>query len=125
MSLAPDTQAIITKYLKDVSKRRQILSVDMDVRSQDPFPAIEKVIAAIVKKSSATGTPTSVARNQRSEDQQLPRTITFPYSRHSSYPELCDFVSAWKPKDIWPCTVDENEWLKEGESAGVPSVSGN
>jgi len=35
---------------------------------------------------------------------------TFPYSRHSSYTELCHLVEAFKPKDIWPCTVDKYNW---------------
>jgi len=44
----------------------------------------------------------------------LPRVITFPYSRHSSYPELCHLVDVFKPKDVWPCTVDVTEWLDQG-----------
>lgn len=46
----------------------------------------------------------------------LPKTITFPYSRHASYPELCHLVSAFKPKDVWPCTVSPAEWIKDGLS---------
>jgi DNA cross-link repair 1C protein len=34
----------------------------------------------------------------------------FPYSRHSSYAELCELVAAFKPRDIFPCTVDPNTW---------------
>ncbi|KAI9705946.1 MAG: Protein artemis [Candelina mexicana] len=41
---------------------------------------------------------------------ELPRTITFPYSRHSSYEELCLLVKAFKPKDLYPCTTDEERW---------------
>ncbi|KAI9367456.1 hypothetical protein BJX61DRAFT_304200 [Aspergillus egyptiacus] len=40
----------------------------------------------------------------------LPRTIHFPYSRHSSYSELCELVAAFKPRDIYPCTVDPSDW---------------
>ncbi|GIK02338.1 hypothetical protein Aspvir_006387 [Aspergillus viridinutans] len=40
----------------------------------------------------------------------LPNTIYFPYSRHSSYEELCELVSAFKPRDVYPCTVDALEW---------------
>ncbi|PYH96354.1 DNA repair protein [Aspergillus ellipticus CBS 707.79] len=43
----------------------------------------------------------------------LPRVIHFPYSRHSSYMELCDLVAAFKPKDIYPCTVDPVTWDEE------------
>ncbi|KKK15003.1 hypothetical protein AOCH_003849 [Aspergillus ochraceoroseus] len=40
----------------------------------------------------------------------LPRTIHFPYSRHSSYAESCNLIAAFKPKDIHPCTVDPLSW---------------
>jgi hypothetical protein len=40
----------------------------------------------------------------------LPKTITFPYSRHSSYSELCSLVQAFRPRDVFPCTVDELNW---------------
>ncbi|PYH44804.1 putative DNA repair protein [Aspergillus saccharolyticus JOP 1030-1] len=43
----------------------------------------------------------------------LPRVIRFPYSRHSSYTELCDLVAAFRPKDIHPCTVDPGTWTEE------------
>ncbi|KAI9751033.1 MAG: hypothetical protein M4579_006208 [Chaenotheca gracillima] len=40
----------------------------------------------------------------------LPQTIVFPYSRHSSYAELCHLVGSFKPKTVYPCTVDEEGW---------------
>jgi DNA cross-link repair 1C protein len=43
----------------------------------------------------------------------LPATITFPYSRHSSYSELCSLVSAFRPRDVYPCTVDNTAWSPE------------
>ncbi|KAK4149680.1 beta-lactamase-like protein [Chaetomidium leptoderma] len=49
-----------------------------------------------------------------SDRQTLPNVVTFPYSRHSSYPELCDLVRVFKPRDVWPCTVDLPGWLREG-----------
>jgi hypothetical protein len=45
------------------------------------------------------------------EDKTPPnRVIKFPYSRHSSYSELCTLVDAFKPKDVYPCTVDPDNW---------------
>ena len=35
---------------------------------------------------------------------------TFPYSRHSSYEELCHFVSVFEPKDVYPCVVEAVTW---------------
>jgi DNA cross-link repair 1C protein len=37
----------------------------------------------------------------------------FPYSRHSSYSELCELVAAFRPKDIYPCTVDPSTWNED------------
>ncbi|KAK4127252.1 hypothetical protein N657DRAFT_653533 [Parathielavia appendiculata] len=48
------------------------------------------------------------------DEHALPIVVTFPYSRHSSYRELCDLVRVFKPRDVWPCTVDITRWLNEG-----------
>ena len=42
--------------------------------------------------------------------KSLPKVITFPYARHSSYSELCHLVRIFNPKDIYPCTVNEENW---------------
>ena len=38
---------------------------------------------------------------------------TFPYSRHSSYQELCHFISIFRPNDVYPCVVDESSWTRD------------
>lgn len=55
-------------------------------------------------------------KNSYMESGGLPNVITFPYSRHASYFELRHLVSAFKPQDVYPCTVDEMRW-DEGEQA--------
>ncbi|KJZ76945.1 hypothetical protein HIM_03822 [Hirsutella minnesotensis 3608] len=47
---------------------------------------------------------------------QLPKVIHFPYSRHSSYPELCELVNIFQPRDVWPCTVNPKQWMIDGIS---------
>ncbi|KAK3401585.1 hypothetical protein B0T20DRAFT_118021 [Sordaria brevicollis] len=54
-----------------------------------------------------------LAANSRARGD-LPGLITFPYSRHSSYAELCHLVDAFKPKDVWPNTVHPREWFEQG-----------
>ncbi|KAK3292678.1 beta-lactamase-like protein [Chaetomium fimeti] len=53
-------------------------------------------------------------RPLRNNAEVLPNVVTFPYSRHASYPELCHLVETFKPRDVWPCTVDVRRWLREG-----------
>lgn len=48
--------------------------------------------------------------------EELPKMIRFPYSRHASYPELCHLVSALRPRDVWPCTENLTEWIKNDVS---------
>lgn len=51
----------------------------------------------------------------------LPNKIKFPYSRHSSYRELCHLLQVLRPKDVWPCTVDPVRWVREGVISGFPA----
>ncbi|KAK4232522.1 beta-lactamase-like protein [Podospora fimiseda] len=69
-------------------------------------------LQAIVNQLQSRTKP-SLAESPR---EVLPTTITFPYSRHASFPELCNLVDAFKPKDVWPCTVDVRRWLHDGIS---------
>jgi hypothetical protein len=62
--------------------------------------SLQKLISIL--SSNASKSPTI--------EQPQNRTIRFPYSRHSSYSELCELVAAFKPKDMFPCTVDESSW---------------
>ncbi|KAL4777005.1 hypothetical protein BDW60DRAFT_175287 [Aspergillus nidulans var. acristatus] len=65
--------------------------------------------------------PKSIDKLDRS-GKPLPRTIRFPYSRHSSYAELCELVKAFKPRDIHPCTVDPLDW---DEDVSMESLFGH
>ncbi|KAL2802633.1 beta-lactamase-like protein [Aspergillus granulosus] len=71
----------------------------VDVLSCDPLSE-ESVIVGSAEFHDISGNP-------------LPRTIRFPYARHSSYDELCELVAAFKPRDIYPCTVYSSEWDEE------------
>ncbi|CRG90326.1 Protein artemis [Talaromyces islandicus] len=80
------------------------LSKDAEISLQDLVSGISKV------------------REQPSNVSEKADTITFSYSRHSSYAELCELVSAFKPKDIFPCTVDRETW---NESVSMESLFGH
>lgn len=42
----------------------------------------------------------------------LPTEIKLIFSRHSSYVENCDFISKFKPLQVFPCTDSANLWKK-------------
>ncbi|KAJ4312934.1 hypothetical protein N0V94_007195 [Neodidymelliopsis sp. IMI 364377] len=67
--------------------------------------SLQRLVAALSSNASRQ-------RNSNIEPPQK-RTIRFPYSRHSSYSELCELVAAFKPRDVFPCTVDEATWTPQ------------
>ncbi|QPC78671.1 hypothetical protein HYE68_009423 [Fusarium pseudograminearum] len=94
-----------------VSTGRNIpLDWDVDTLSTN---SAKEVIAILVQKLRKN------SKNQKSvHEEALPKTIYFPYSRHSSLPELRHFVDAFRPKDIWPCTINTAEWLRNRTTIG-------
>jgi hypothetical protein len=62
------------------------------------------------------------ATNSEKSPEKQNETIRFPYSRHSSYSELCMLVQAFQPKDVFPCTVDEGRWHP---TLGMRTLFGN
>ena len=64
--------------------------------------SLETLVSVLASHAAGTG-----------EAQKQNETIRFPYSRHSSYSELCNLVQAFSPRDVYPCTVDEERWAPE------------
>src|ERR1700760_3226984 len=80
------------------------------------------VLVDMVPHQDSRESQTSGSSFASADAKALPRTITFPYSRHSSYSELCDLVAAFSPKDVYPCTVDEDNW---GPHVGMRHLFGH
>jgi hypothetical protein len=83
------------------------IDLDMDLQKESPENEGDLSLHALVSVLS------SHASKSEDHGERLNRTIRFPYSRHSSYNELCALVDAFKPKDVFPCTVDEERWNPE------------
>lgn len=103
-------EAIRAFLLKAVQNGRNVaLDLDISTFGEANDTVLGNAVHAIAKNSQ-------LGRYQPKDMDVLdvlPKTITFPYSRHASYPELCDLVSAFKPRDVWPCTVSPADWIKE------------
>ncbi|KAF4302553.1 hypothetical protein GTA08_BOTSDO09897 [Botryosphaeria dothidea] len=56
--------------------------------------------------------PDGTADQEQRQDPR-PRIVTFPWARHASYAELCELVSAFRLRDVHPCTVDEANWTPD------------
>ncbi|KAF5603628.1 uncharacterized protein FSUBG_7185 [Fusarium subglutinans] len=116
-----DMPDILEEALKKIVSTGRNIPLDWNINTLNAHSA-EEVIMMLVEKLRKN------TKNQKQRDEgSLPRTIYFPYSRHSSLPELRHFVKAFRPRDVWPCTVNNAEWLKNGITIGSmfgPSCSG-
>lgn len=63
-----------------------------------------------IKQKPEGSSPVEANAGESMGANTLPKTIKFPYSRHSSHEELCNLVNAFRPADVYPCTVDEASW---------------
>ena len=89
----------LTKLELELTQRKDIHQ-DLD---------LDDLIQLLIKQATEDETLTK-DRLDKQTLQHLPKDITFPYSRHSSYEELCALVEMLKPRDIYPCTVVEETW---------------
>ncbi|PNP39794.1 hypothetical protein TGAMA5MH_08313 [Trichoderma gamsii] len=87
-------------------------SLQLNIKSEDiQLTDLKNAILPIANQHPEAGSST-----RSKVGDMLPNIIRFPYSRHSSYPELCNLVDAFRPKDIWPCTFHLESWREKGIS---------
>ncbi|OQD84418.1 hypothetical protein PENANT_c013G00227 [Penicillium antarcticum] len=94
--------------------RKKALSLDTYGLSEEGEITLENLVTALSHGPSAS--------TDESSGPDLPNTIRFPYSRHSSYSESCELVAAFRPKDIHPCTVDPSSW---NENVSIRTLFGH
>ncbi|KAK2753278.1 DNA repair protein [Colletotrichum kahawae] len=121
--LSQESRSMLRELLETGVNTGRNLSLDIDISSFG-----EKNEAAILDAFRSVGQKrqppsSSFLSTGTDTEPQLPKTITFPYSRHSSYQELCDLVQMFRPKDVWPCTVNTADWIRDNIT--IHSLFGN
>lgn len=100
-----------TAFLEKLRKFGGVVALeDMGVEIEDDKIPLEDLMESIIDNTTRKRGHDGEKKDIESEYGCLPNTITFPYSRHSSYLELVDLVRLFRPKDVYPCTVDEYSW---------------
>lgn len=103
---------MIVSALTNVFTSGHNMPLKLDIAMSDGEPASLQPVVRALSRLSGLRSPRNISKPQLSDG--LPKTIYFPYSRHSSYPELCQLVAQFRPKDVWPCTVDRKQWMADG-----------
>ena len=119
-----------TKVLLDAYKsKRKTLSLDeygMKDEQDIPLDKLVRILSRGMQHKSQQSLPNRIvsSRPYHFRIQRTPsdRQQEFPYSRHSSYSELCELVSAFSPKDVFPCTTNPLTW---DESTSIRSLFGH
>ncbi|KAI1371098.1 Metallo-hydrolase/oxidoreductase [Hypoxylon crocopeplum] len=103
--------------IKDILRKALVgsrdIGLDIEMSKFTEEESIAEILKSLAKKVKAIRNPTKKLEEGDSGDV-LPNRIVFPYARHSSLPELRHLVKTFKPKDIWPCTVDPLSWEETG-----------
>ena len=101
-----EVREVLVKALK--SPERVLSLADLGIDEDADDLSLPQLAEAIL--NSVSERQTSELGKNCENGQPLPRTIRFPYSRHSSSEELCDLLKIFKPKDVWPCTENPLAW---------------
>jgi len=114
------TRQRITDIIKNLRNApgSRVLLADLGIRPLDHEISLDDFAdllrrAADQDQNPAKGLVAPASGKRTAGRQKARRTIQFPYSRHSSYDELCHLISVFKPKDIYPCTTDETRWCRK------------
>ncbi|SMQ45167.1 unnamed protein product [Zymoseptoria tritici ST99CH_3D7] len=127
----PERCQKVLKMVNDDLKARGTISLDLldiwpeadDQHVSQEEPEMEdltpeKVVMALVRRAEKPKVDPSIAEAALIKGGELPKQILFPFSRHASYGELCLLIEAFKPKDIYPCTVVPQEHWQPVHSMG-------
>ncbi|PTB71812.1 hypothetical protein M440DRAFT_1343181 [Trichoderma longibrachiatum ATCC 18648] len=102
---------VLTEAL--ASGRNLPLNINLSSSDGAPSTDLRRAILSIASNQSKAAPPRDCSEG--GNETSLPNTIRFPYSRHSSYAELCHLVDAFRPRDVWPCTFHLEAWQSRGE----------
>ncbi|KAI1141751.1 Metallo-hydrolase/oxidoreductase [Hypoxylon sp. FL0543] len=101
----------VRQILRKALNASRDIGLDIELSDFTEEESVVEILKSLAKKVNAMRNP--VKKPEESNQLgQLPNRIRFPYARHSSLPELRHLVETFKPKDIWPCTVDPACWLE-------------
>lgn len=120
-----DRKRAINLVMEAIQSRNRKLSLPhadaLDAEDEITLETLTKILAHS-QSSGLITEPIPQSIGLGANPTALPKEIRFPYSRHSSYNELRHLVSAFAPRDLVPCTVDEASW---DPSLGMQSLFGD
>jgi DNA cross-link repair 1C protein len=109
----------VRRLLSQIEVARSSKDHKMSLRGVDLGNEDEISLQDFVQRLCASDKVRQVTSSEHNPEKAHPLespltdVIHFPFSRHSSYTELCELVAAFKPRDIYPCTVEEQSWTED------------
>lgn len=117
-TLGRDVDPRVRELLQSArNTRKQALPLVLGGGQEAEDLGLEEVVEMLSKSALNKGGDSNIRKDHiadasilASNGELLPNKITFPYPRHSSHSELRGLVAAFRPRDIYPCVVDEEYW---------------
>lgn len=109
VSSVADIRQLLINGLESPGKSVPLTGLNIENDDGVDLAGLMEILLQLAKHDPG-GNVNDVGLREAEAYNGLPRIITFPYSRHSSYEELCHLIREFNPKDIYPCTVDEANW---------------
>ncbi|KAF2839351.1 hypothetical protein M501DRAFT_1016430 [Patellaria atrata CBS 101060] len=119
----PETKVKLEDFLSSFDSARQSTIrlneddvkgslLEKDAMGDLNIEELAELIANVANNRKVGHSDHALSCSQRKSEvvKDFPDEITFPYSRHSSYSELCELIQAFNPRDIYPCVVDYHQW---------------
>jgi DNA cross-link repair 1C protein len=117
--LSEELKASICSLLMNARENQRNITLDVpNSGEREGETKVSNAVKAIAKKTEQSRGITSRLDGAQGDPCQLPKKVRFPYSRQASLREQRHLVEAFRPKDIWPCTVSRNDWLANGQENG-------
>jgi len=104
------------------SSKLSLQGLGLDLDAEISLKDFVKLVSRKEKWASDLAGLMDVDKNAILKDTNLTDTIHFPFSRHSSYSELRNLLSALRPRDVCACTVELDSW---SENVSMKSLFGD
>ncbi|KAF3761732.1 hypothetical protein M406DRAFT_49934 [Cryphonectria parasitica EP155] len=109
-NLSPDLKSSLPNFLLSAASGQRPVTLSLPRSNTEEVESDETDL----QRALASLTKASDEGRGREAASALPNRIRFPYARHSSYRELCHLLQVFRPRDVWPCSVNSVRWIKEG-----------
>lgn len=118
---SPDVEIAEQKQrLLDATSAGRTVPLDIPIAASTNMASDLRSLKAAMSRSKS---PAEI--KEQTYSGSLPRSIRFAFARHACFPELCDLVDLFRPRDVWPCTESPRDWILKCKALDETNIFAN